>query len=199
MKKGFRKQHILETLTLMLEAHPGRKITTAKLAAEVGVSEAALYRHFPSKTKMYEALIEFVESTVFTRVNNIIADNTNTVESCYQILTLILVFSERNPGISSILSGDALSGEDTRLRIRISQFYDRIELQLKNILQQGEVQENIRPQLTMNASTSLLLGVIEGKISKYVRSHYKHKPTDSWDDQWPVFIEGFFKRTMRAV
>lgn len=199
VKKESRRQQILETLASMLENNPGGRITTAKLAAEVGVSEAALYRHFPSKTKMFEGLIEFIEGVIFSRVNKILEEDGSSVDRCYNVLTLLLVFSERNPGITRLLTGDAITGEAPRLHDRIAQFYDRLEMQLKNILQEGEVKENIRPTIAMGAAANLLLATAEGRISQYVRSNFKRSPVENWDDQWPVLIEGFFKRTMSGI
>ena len=129
-KRGSRAQEILQALARMLESSRGGRITTAALAAEIGVSEAALYRHFPSKTRMYEGLIDFIEETIFARVRTIVADEPDAVNQCYRILSLVLAFSEKNPGITRILNGDALTGETDRLHDRMAQFFDRLESQL---------------------------------------------------------------------
>src|SRR5690606_11558534 len=126
-KKIPRRQQILEALAQMLEASPGERITTAGLARTVGVSEAALYRHFPSKSKMFEGLIEFIEETVFSRVTLILSEEPDAAVRCEKILGLLLAFAERNPGISRILTGDALAGETERLRNRVAQLYERLE------------------------------------------------------------------------
>ena len=123
-QKVSRKDQILQALAHMLEAEPGGRITTAGLAREVGVSEAALYRHFPSKAKMFEGLINFVDETVFSRINRILQDTPDALAQTEQILTLLLTFTERNPGITRLLTGDALAGENERLRQRIEQFFD---------------------------------------------------------------------------
>ena len=104
----------------MLESCPGERITTASLAKQVGVSEAALYRHFPSKAKMFESLIRFIEETLFSRVSRIIKEERSANIKCYKILTLILTFCERNPGMTRLLTGDALAGETDSLRRRVS-------------------------------------------------------------------------------
>ena len=106
-KKPSRKEQILQSLAHMLEAAPGGRITTAGLAKEVGVSEAALYRHFPSKAKMFEGLISFIEEAIFSRINRIMEDG-KASDQVEQILTLLLAFTERNPGITRLLTGDAL-------------------------------------------------------------------------------------------
>src|SRR5690554_2689554 len=151
-QRGERKQQILQQLVKMLEQNPGERITTARLAAEVGVSEAALYRHFPSKSKMFEGLIEFIETTVFSRVSLIIDDEPGALACCEKILALLLAFAERNPGITRILTGDALAGETERLRARVVQFYDRLETQLKQILREAELREGMRTRLSAAAS-----------------------------------------------
>ncbi len=117
-----RRDEILQHLAHMLEATPGGRITTAALAAQVGVSEAALYRHFPSKAKMFEALIAFIEDTLFTRIARIRREGGDAVAQCGEILGLLLGFCGRNPGITRLLTGDALAGENERLRARMLQF-----------------------------------------------------------------------------
>ena len=123
-QKQSRRDQILQALAHMLETSPGQRITTARLAAEVGVSEAALYRHFPSKARMFEGLIDFIEDSLLSRVNLIMAEEKDTMARCHHILQLLLVFAERNPGITRILNGDALLGEHDRLRDRISILFD---------------------------------------------------------------------------
>jgi len=188
-----RKQHILQALAGMLEAAPGGRITTAALAAEVGVSEAALYRHFPSKTRMYEGLIDFIEETLFTRMRTIIVEEPDAASRCYRILTLLLTFAERNPGITRLLTGDALTGETERLHKRIQQLFDRLETQLKQILREAEVSENLRPAITVTAAANLILALAEGKISQFVRSEFTRLPTANWQEQWSVAATVFFR------
>ena len=191
--KGSRKQQILQSLARMLEATPGGRITTAALAAEVGVSEAALYRHFPSKTKMYEGLIDFIEETLFSRIRVILTEETDTVSCCYRILSLLLTFAERNPGITRLLTGDALTGETDRLHQRIQQLFDRLETQLKQILREAEISDNLRTTTTVTAAANMMLALAEGRISQFVRSGFQRRPTEHWQDQWSVAMTGFFR------
>lgn len=194
--KVSRREQILQALAHMLEASPGARITTAGLAKEVGVTEAALYRHFPSKAKMFEGLIEFIEEAIFSRISLILAEPIAAQQQCEQILTLLLAFCERNPGITRLLTGDALAGETERLRQRIAQFYNRLETQLKQILREAELREGIRPNIPINLAANLMLVAAEGHISQFVRSDFKKRPTQSWGEQWPVLMEGFFRKTM---
>jgi TetR/AcrR family transcriptional regulator len=143
--KPSRKQQILQSLATMLEQSPGARITTAGLARQVGVSEAALYRHFPSKAKMFDALIEFIEDTIFSRINLIMAEEDSASARCAQTIGLLLAFAEKNPGITRILTGDPLSGEADRLRGRVAQFFDRFETHLRQILREAEIREGRRP------------------------------------------------------
>lgn len=191
-QKISRRQQILESLAQMLEESPGARITTAALAKKVGVSEAALYRHFPSKTKMFEGLIEFIEETIFTRVNLITNEDTNAQSQCEQILWLLMTFTERNPGITRIMTGDAIAGETERLHQRIIQFFERLETQLKQILREAELREGIRTRLPANIAANCLLALAEGKIAQYVRSGFKKKPTEHWPDQLAVMMSDFF-------
>lgn len=182
----------------MLEASPGERITTAGLAREVGVSEAALYRHFPSKSKMFEGLIEFIEETVFSRVAMILAEEQTALSRCEKIIHLMLAFAERNPGISRILVGDVLTGETERLRVRVGQFYDRLETQLKQILREAELREGMRTSVPVSVSAGMLMAVMEGRVGQFVRSEFRRKPTEFWGEWWPVLMEGFFKPVLMA-
>jgi TetR/AcrR family transcriptional regulator len=193
VKPSPRRQQILEALAHMLEVTPGGRITTAKLAQEVGVSEAALYRHFPSKTKMFEGLIDFIEETIFSRITAILAEQPTAIARCERILTLLLTFTERNPGITRILSGDALTGENERLHARVVQFFDRLETQLKQILREAEIKEGFRTVMPVAMAANLLLSAAEGRISQYVRSNFKRRPTEFWADQWLSLQQGFFQ------
>ncbi|MCV6613431.1 MAG: nucleoid occlusion factor SlmA [Cellvibrionaceae bacterium] len=188
-----RRQQILQSLAHMLEASPGARITTAALAKEVGVSEAALYRHFPSKSKMFEGLIEFIEETLFSRINLILNDQPSALVACDKILYLLLTFTERNPGITRILTGDALAGETDRLRTRVAQLFERLETQLKQVLREAEVRENLRPAITVGAAANLLMAAAEGRIAQFVRSEFKKSPTENWQDQWALLTSGFFR------
>ena len=185
-KRSSRAQEILQALARMLEVSQGGRITTAALAAELGVSEAALYRHFPSKTRMYEGLIDFIEDTIFTRIRTIVDDEPDALGQCYRILTLVLTFSEKNPGISRILNGDALTGETGRLHERIAQLFDRLESQLKQTLRESEVRDGLRLKVSVSVAANLMLVSAEGKISQFVRSGFKQLPTQYWSDQRPL-------------
>lgn len=177
----------------MLESGIGERITTAALAREVGVSEAALYRHFPSKYKMFEGLIDFIEESVFTRVNRIVDSEASALAQLERIVHLVLAFAERNPGMSRILTGDALVGENQRLRSRVAGFYDRLETQVKQVLREAEVREGLRPNATVSVAANLLIALAEGRICQFVRSGFTRRPTEHFDDQWLMLIEGFLR------
>ncbi|GIU46496.1 nucleoid occlusion factor SlmA [Shewanella sairae] len=179
-----RREHILQCLATMLETSPGQRITTAKLAAQVGVSEAALYRHFPSKARMFEGLIEFIEESLLSRINLIMDEEKDTMKRCQLLLQLLLVFAERNPGISRVLNGDALLGENERLRSRISQLFAKIETHLKQILREKSLREGKAFNLDEAVLANLLLAVAEGRIAQFVRSEFKLKPTKHFNEQW---------------
>ena len=191
-KRGSRAQEILQALARMLESSRGGRITTAALAAEIGVSEAALYRHFPSKTRMYEGLIDFIEETIFARVRTIVADEPDAVNQCYRILSLVLAFSEKNPGITRILNGDALTGETDRLHDRMAQFFDRLESQLKQTLREAEIRDGLKLTVPVTVAANLMLVTAEGKISQFVRSGFKKLPTEHWLDHWSLLTAQMF-------
>ena len=179
-----RKDQILQALARMLEAAPGQRITTAALAREVGVSEAALYRHFPSKARMFEGLIKFIEDTLFARITRIINEEDSAEIRCHNILLLILTFCDKNPGMTRLLTGDALAGETQRLRERIAQFFSRLEAQLKQVLREAQIRENLKTTISPAVLANLLLASIEGRLVQFVRSEFKDSPLDNWDTQW---------------
>jgi len=180
----------------MLEANPGNRITTAGLAKQVGVSEAALYRHFPSKSKMFEGLIEFIEDTLFSRINIILGEEPTAAKRCEKMLMLLLVFTERNPGLTRILTGDALAGETERLHQRVAQLFDRFETQLKQVIREAELREGLRPSIPLAAAANLLMASAEGRISQYVRSGFQRAPTADWARQWELLIGAFFREAV---
>ncbi len=192
MSRGERKQQILEALAQQLETNLGERITTAGLAKAVGVSEAALYRHFPSKAKMFEGLIEFTEETIFSLVSRIQADIQDPIVRCEKILGILLGFSARNPGITRILMGDAIIGENERLHKRINQFFERLETQLKQILREGELNGGIPGGRGLPSSANLLVSIAEGRMHQFVRSSFQRLPTEQWDNQWPMLTAGLF-------
>lgn len=191
--KPNRRQQILETLARELETHPGSRITTAGLARAVGVSEAALYRHFPSKAKMFEALIDFAEDSLFGLINKILSQEVGVADRCEKILQVLLGFTERNPGITRILLGEALVGENDRLRNRVAQLFERIRTQLRQVLREANLSDGPRAAITIDAATDTMLGLVEGKMSQYIRSGFSDPPTRYWDEQWPVLARSLFR------
>lgn len=188
-----RREQILAALAEMLEASPGERITTAVLAKAVGVSEAALYRHFPSKTKMFEGLIEFIEETIFSQINQVLAQEKSALKRCEAIVNLLLQFVQENPGLSRLLAGDALTGETERLRQRIAQFFERIESQFKQFLRDAELRNHLHAAMPAAVFARFLMTYIDGAIAQFVRSEFQTLPSEQWLEQWrllaPVLMQ----------
>ena len=187
MKPGERKLQILQTLATMLEQPKGEKITTAALAARLDVSEAALYRHFASKAQMFEGLIEFIESSVFGLINKITEQQENGLSQVQAIIVMLLNFSERNPGMTRVMTGDALVNEDERLQTRMNQFIDRIELAIKQALRvaatQGQASE-AEVAVRANLITSLVLG----HWHRFAKSGFKQNPSTHAAEQIALLL-----------
>lgn len=183
---GERKQQILETLAKMLEAPKREKITTASLAAKLDVSEAALYRHFANKAQMFEGLIVFIEETIFGLINKIGSEETEGLRQIQRIITMLLVFSEKNPGMTRVLIGDALVNEDDKLQLRINQLYDRIEVTLKQSLRIAETQTGHKTDA--EAQANLIICYIIGRWNQYAKSGFKRKPTEFIEQQLPILL-----------
>lgn len=199
VRKEPRRQQILQALALMLEETPGERITTAGIARRVGISEAALYRHFPSKAKMFEGLIAFIEETIFSRVHRVLAEEAAASRRCEATITLLLQFAERNPGIVRLLTGDVLAGETRTLRHRVSQFYERMETQLKQILREGELREGLRPIAPVSITANMILATAEGRIAQFVRSDFKRSPMEHWPKQWALIHTQVFAPEQRLA
>ena len=188
-----RKQTILETLARELERQPGSRITTATLARAAGVSEAALYRHFASKAQMFESLIGFAEETVFVRINQILAEQRQARRRCGGMLYLLLGFAERNPGITRVLLGEVLTGENERLRSRVDQFFNRFETQLKQVLREAPLRESAGVPLGPEGTAELLLGLVEGRLHRFLRSGFTFSPIGGWEVQWDQLSRALFR------
>jgi TetR/AcrR family transcriptional regulator len=192
MPRPSRKQQILETLADELERQQGKKITTAALASAAGVSEAALYRHFASKAKMFEALIEFAEESIFSRINQILEENKQAAARCYYITWLVLGFTERNPGITRLLLGDALTGENQRLHARVDQFFSRIESQFRQVLREAPMRgEELRTQPELAAR--LLADWVEGRMHHFRRSGFRQTPMEGLEQSWTLLASSLFQ------
>jgi TetR/AcrR family transcriptional regulator len=181
-KPGERRIQILETLATMLEQPGADRVTTAALAAKLEVSEAALYRHFASKAQMFEALIEFVEQSVFTLINQIQDRETDSLLQAQKMLTVLLQFGERNPGMARVMVGDALVFENERLSARMNQFFERFESQLRQSLRgMAEADGSSTPTVDANVQASVMTAFAVGRLQRYARSGFKRSPTEHLD------------------
>ncbi|HMO48521.1 MAG TPA: nucleoid occlusion factor SlmA [Rubrivivax sp.] len=181
-RPGERRVQILQTLAAMLEQPGAERITTAALAARLSVSEAALYRHFASKAQMFEGLIEFIESSVFTLVNQIAEREAGGAEQTQRIVTVLLQFGEKNPGMTRVMVGDALVFEHERLTARMNQFFDRVESQLRQTLRlAAEAAGSSTPTVDAQALASALTALTVGRLQRYARSGFKRLPTEHLD------------------
>ncbi|MBA3598921.1 MAG: nucleoid occlusion factor SlmA [Methylibium sp.] len=181
-KPGERRIQILHTLAAMLEQPGAERITTAALAARLDVSEAALYRHFASKAQMFEGLIEFIESSVFTLVNQIADHDSEPGTQVQRMLTVLLQFGEKNPGMTRVMAGDALVFENDRLTARMNQFFDRFESQLRQSLRAlAEANGSQTPTVDAQARASVLTSFAIGRLQRFARSGFKRVPTEHLD------------------
>ncbi|MBW0147662.1 nucleoid occlusion factor SlmA [Marinobacter arenosus] len=188
-QKPSRREAILHALVELLETDPGARITTAGLAKSVGVTEAALYRHFPSKRKMFEALIEFAEEAVFSRCQVILQEQDDVRVRLQQLVHLVLVFAERNSGLCCVLTGDALMGENEALRKRASQFFERLETQVRQALKEGEIRQGLRPRTSAARGADFVLVFVEGRVQRFVRSSFARLPSADFEESWSLVAE----------
>ncbi|MES2957093.1 MAG: nucleoid occlusion factor SlmA [Pseudomonadota bacterium] len=181
-KPGERRIQILQTLAGMLEQPGAERITTAALAAKLDVSEAALYRHFASKAQMFEGLIEFIETSVFTLINQIVERDTDARLQVHKMLTVLLQFGEKNPGMTRVMAGDALVFENERLTSRMNQFFERFESQLRQSLRaRADAAGSQTPTVDAQAQASVLTSFAVGRLQRYARSGFKRLPSEHLD------------------
>lgn len=185
-KVGEKKLQILQTIAEMLERPEGVKVTTALLAKQLDVSEAALYRHFASKAQMYEGIIEFIESGMFSVIGQIEAKEESGLKQVEAILVSLLRFAQKNRGLTRVLVGDALVHENPRLQARINQLLDRIEASLKQCLKVAAAQGTLGADHDFAAHADLLVCYTVGRWQRFVKSGFKDDPLASWAAQWPL-------------
>ena len=187
-----RRQQILEALAREIEQRPASRITTARLAGVVGVSEAALYRHFPGKAAMFEALIEFAEEAVFGLVNRILAEESETAQRCCErIVGMTLGFAEHNAGITRVLIGEALVGEDRALSERVALFFERIETQLRMVVRDAR-DASLAQRSQAGASANLMVAFVIGRMHLFSSSGLRRRPTEDLERQWAMIAGAVF-------
>lgn len=188
-KPGERRLQILQALATMLEQPGGERITTAALAAHLQVSEAALYRHFASKAQMFEALIDFIEQSVFGLLAQLGSDGQASAQRAGQMVNLLMKFAEKNRGMSRVMVGDALVLEHVRLQQRMNLFFDKFEAALKQCLRDGLVDADTpTPTLAQQVRAATLAAFAVGRLQRYVRSGFKREPTEQLEQSLALLL-----------
>ena len=178
-KPGERRVQILQALATMLEQPGAERVTTSALAAKLDVSEAALYRHFASKAQMFEGLIEFIEQSVFTLVNQITERETDPLARTRKLVVMVLQFAEKNPGMTRVMVGDALVFENDRLQERMNQFFDKLESGFKQSLRDAAAASGAAtPTVDGQVRASVLVAFMVGRLQRFARSGFKRLPSE---------------------
>ena len=179
MKPGQRREQILQALAGMLEQPGTERITTALLAAKLDVSEAALYRHFASKAQMFEGLIDFIEHSLFSLINQIAEREGDGAQKAARMVTVLLQFGEKNPGMARVMVGDALVFENERLHQRMNQLFERIESALRQVLRAAaEANKSATPTADAQVRAAVLVAFALGQLQRFARSGFKRSPLD---------------------
>ncbi len=186
-----RQQQILEALAVELESHPCHGVTIGKLAKTLGISETAIYRQFSCKAKMFEALIEFSEQTIFSLITRIEKEESLALQRCQRVLSLVLGFADRNPGITRLLTGNTVIGEKTQLHQRVYRIYERLETQIKQFLREGVLRGELSEALPVGPFANLMLSYVEGRLYQFVHSGFKRPPLECWETQWQLLRQPF--------
>ena len=188
-KPGERRVQILQALAAMLEQPGAERVTTAALAARLDVSEAALYRHFASKAQMFEGLIDFIEQSVFTLVNQITEREAPGREQAARVVAMLVQFAEKNPGMTRVMVGDALVYENERLQNRMNQFFDKIEATLRQALRDSAAADgSATPSVDAQVRASALTAFVVGRLQRFARSGFRKSPTEHLDVALRLFV-----------
>jgi TetR/AcrR family transcriptional regulator len=188
-----RQLDIMQNLARMLQAKGPVKVTTASLARECGITEAAIYRHFPSKRKIYEGLVDFCEQSLFDLIGDINSSKEDHLKKASNIMILLVSFSEKNPGLARLLTREAFSVDEASLDNRIKLMFSKIELQIKQNLQKYEQETKKKLALPSASSANLLLAFVEGVIQQFVRSGFSEKPSQRISNQVTFLTESLLK------
>lgn len=188
-KPGERRIQILQALAAMLEQPGAERITTSALAARLGVSEAALYRHFASKAQMFEGLIEFIEQSVFTLVNQIAERESEPAARTRKLVVMVLQFGEKNPGMTRVMVGDALVFENDRLQQRMNQFFDKLESSLRQYLRDAAAAAGAAtPTVDAQVRASVIAAFMVGRLQRFARSGFKRLPSEHLDASLAIVL-----------
>ncbi|MBC8119817.1 MAG: nucleoid occlusion factor SlmA [Burkholderiaceae bacterium] len=187
-KPGARKLQILQMLASMLEDPKGEKVTTAALAARLGVSEAALYRHFASKAQMFEGLIEFIETTIFGLINKISTEEVSGTQQVRAMVSMLLEFAQTNRGMTRVLIGDALVNENERLQERMNQLFERVEASIKQSLKVAIGESELPESFDAAARAVLILAFVLGRWHRFAKTGFRKPPTEGLEAQMPVLM-----------
>ena len=186
-KPGERRIQILQALAAMLEQPGAERVTTAALAAKLDVSEAALYRHFASKAQMFEGLIDFIETSVFSLLNQISEGPHAEQDKLRRMLSVLLQFAERNPGMVRVMVGDALVFENERLQQRMNLFFDKVEASLRQVMREAATGSST-PTVDAQIRASLLMSFVLGRLQRFARSGYKRPPLEHLDATLAIML-----------
>jgi|APSaa5957512535_1039671.scaffolds.fasta_scaffold78497_3 TetR/AcrR family transcriptional regulator len=197
-EKLSRRDQILQQLAAMMESNDGTPITTAALARNIKVSEAALYRHFSGKKAMFAALIEFIETTLFSRINAVLSEKHSATERIADIVHILLLIIENNPGMSKILTREALVREDISLHIRVNQLFERLDSQIKQVIKEASAKEGLKSALGTSEASKLIIAIPEGLIQQFIRSDFKDSPIAKWQLLWPLLSSRLFINLFNA-
>ena len=188
-KPGERRIQILQALAAMLEQPGAERITTSALAARLGVSEAALYRHFASKAQMFEGLIEFIEQSVFMLVNQLAERESDPAARSRKLVVMMLQFGERNPGMARVMVGDALVFENDRLQERMNQFFDKLESSLKqNLRDAAAAAGQATPMVDAQVRASVIVSFMVGRLQRFARSGFRRLPSEHLEASLAIIL-----------
>jgi len=187
---GQRRDQILQALAAMLEQPGSERITTAALARQLMISEAALYRHFASKAQMFEGLIDFIEHSVFTLINQITEREGYNAAGAERIVAMLLQFGERNPGMVRVMAGDALVHENERLQQRMNLFFDKVEAALRQCLRPVALEGAIAtPTVWTQVTAAALCDLVRGRLQRYARTGFRRSPTQQLGETLALLLQ----------
>jgi len=187
--KNDRKNIILQSLASLLEERNLSKVTTALLAEKSEITEAALYRHFPSKRAIYAELFSFCDDAIFSKCSELKKSDLKPKEKVKNTFLFFMIFIEKNKGFARLISREALSSDEQNVSDSVNQFFERLELSIKQML--AEDSDNLIA--TPGISAQLIATCLEGNVGRYIRSKFKDSPSSYIENVWDLLSINIFK------
>ncbi|MBF0611367.1 MAG: nucleoid occlusion factor SlmA [Magnetococcales bacterium] len=182
-----RKVEILQAVATLLE-NGSNKITTAALAEHLGVSEAALYRHFKSKEAIFQELTSYIEDHLLRPANQLMSSNASPLSQLAQLLKYHLSFLSQHPGLCRIFLVEGVVGEASGIAETMNAALRKYQTQIKQILRRGQAVGEVPEDLFIEEAAQMFVGILQSRALVFVLSRYSQDPAKGWEVVWMFYL-----------